>query len=39
MEDKIMVARDGKTIVKVVLLDELNKTKRIGVAKNKFVAP
>ena len=38
-EDFITVARDGKPIVKIVPIEAPPVSKRIGVAKGKFVVP
>jgi len=38
-EDFITVARNGKPVVKITLIDERPVSKRIGVAKGKFKAP
>ncbi len=38
-EDCIIVARDGRPVVKIVLLDEAPVSRRIGIAKGKFRAP
>lgn len=35
-EDYIMVARNGKPVVKITLINEVPVSKRIGVAKGKF---
>lgn len=39
MEDTITVARNGKPIVKIVLIDQAPVSRRIGIAKGKFKAP
>ncbi|MBQ4514508.1 MAG: hypothetical protein II969_16060 [Anaerolineaceae bacterium] len=38
-EDCIIVARDGRPVVKIVLLDDNPVSRRIGIAKGKFRAP
>ena len=35
-EDYIIVARNGKPVVKITLINEIPVSKRIGVAKGKF---
>ena len=39
MEDSITVARNGKPVVKIVLIDQPFVSKRIGIARGKFRAP
>ena len=39
MEDTITVARNGKPVVKIVLIDQAPVSRRIGIAKGKFKAP
>ena len=39
MEDTITVARNGKPVVKIVLIDQAPVSRRIGIAKGKFNAP
>ncbi|MBR4473887.1 MAG: type II toxin-antitoxin system Phd/YefM family antitoxin [Oscillospiraceae bacterium] len=39
MEDSITVARNGKPVVKIVLIDQPVVSKRIGIARGKFRAP
>ena len=38
-ENAITVARNGKPVAKITLVDELPVSRRIGVAKGKFKAP
>ena len=38
-EDEIRIARNGRPIVKIVLIDPVPASKRIGVAEGKFVVP
>ena len=38
-ENAITVARNGKPVVKITLVDETPVSRRIGVAKGKFRAP
>lgn len=38
-EDSITVARNGKPVVKIVLIDQVHVSRRIGIAKGKFKAP
>ena len=38
-ESTITVARNGKPVAKITLVDELPVSRRIGVAKGKFKAP
>jgi len=38
-EDSITVARNGKPVVKLTLIEETPVSNRIGAAKGKFVAP
>lgn len=39
MEESITVARNGKPVVKIILVDQPAVSKRIGIAKGKFKAP
>lgn len=38
-EDSITVARNGKPVVKITLIDESPVSKRIGIAKGRYKAP
>lgn len=38
-EDSIIVARNGRPVVKITLVDESPVSRRIGIAKGKFRAP
>ncbi len=38
-EDQIIIARYGKPVVKMVICNETPVSKRIGIAKGKFMAP
>jgi len=38
-ENAITVARNGKPVVKITLVDQPSVSKRIGIAKGKFKAP
>ena len=38
-EDSITVARNGKPVVKIVPVESVPVSKRIGVAKGKFIVP
>ena len=38
-EDEIRIARNGRPVVKIVLIDPVPASKRIGVAEGKFVVP
>ena len=38
-EDSITVTRNGKPVVKIVLIDQAPVSRRIGIAKGKFKAP
>lgn len=38
-EDSIIVARNGRPVIKMTLVDESPVTRRIGIAKGKFRAP
>ncbi|MBO6164346.1 MAG: hypothetical protein J6N77_04765 [Lachnospiraceae bacterium] len=38
-EDVVVIARNGKPVVQMVLIPEKNTSKRIGVAKGKIVCP
>ena len=38
-EDSIKVTRNGKPVVKIVLIDQAPVSRRIGIAKGKFKAP
>ena len=38
-EESITVARNGKPVVKITLVDQPAVSKRIGIAKGKFKAP
>ena len=37
--DSITIARNGKPVAKLTLIDRVNATPRIGVAKGKFIVP
>lgn len=38
-EEEVVVARSGKPVVKVVLIPQVDVSKRIGIAKGKIVYP
>ena len=38
-EEKIVVARNGRPVVKITLVDESPVSRRIGIAKGKFTMP
>jgi prevent-host-death family protein len=38
-EDEIRIARNGRPVVKIVSIDPVPASKRIGVAEGKFVVP
>ena len=38
-EDEIQIARNGRPVVKLVLINPVPASKRIGVAEGKFVVP
>jgi prevent-host-death family protein len=38
-EDEIIIARNGRPVVKIVSIDPVPASKRIGVAEGKFVVP
>lgn len=38
-EDSIIVARNGRPVIKMTLVDESPVSRRIGIAKGKFRAP
>ena len=38
-EDEILIARSGRPIVKIVLIEPIPTAKRIGVAEGKFMIP
>ncbi len=38
-EESILVARNGKPVIKMTFIEEIPVSKRIGVAKGKFKAP
>ena len=38
-EDEVVVARNGRPVVKITLIEESPVSKRIGIAKGKFKAP
>lgn len=38
-EDEITVARNGKPVVKITLVDNIPVSKRIGIAEGKFKSP
>ena len=39
MEESITVARNGKPVVKIILVEQPDVSKRIGIAKGRFKAP
>ena len=38
-EDEVRIARNGRPVVKIVLINPVPGSKRIGVAEGKFVVP
>ena len=38
-EDEVQIARNGRPVVKIVLINPVPVSKRIGVAEGKFVVP
>jgi len=38
-EDEVRIARNGRPVVKIVLINPVPTSKRIGVAEGKFVVP
>ena len=38
-EDEVQIARNGKPVVKIVLIEPVPASKRIGVAEGKFTVP
>ena len=38
-EDEIRIARNGRPVVKIVLIQPVSASKRIGVAEGKFIVP
>ena len=38
-EDEVRIARNGRPVVKIVLINPVPVSKRIGVAEGKFVVP
>ena len=38
-EDEVQIARNGRPVVKLVLINPVPTSKRIGVAEGKFVVP
>ena len=38
-EDEVQIARNGRPIVKIVLIQPIPASKRIGVAEGKFIIP
>ena len=38
-EDEVQIARNGRPIVKIVLIQPIPASKRIGVAEGKFLVP
>lgn len=38
-EDEIQIARNGKPVVKIVLIQPIPASKRIGIAEGKFIVP
>ncbi len=38
-EDEIRIARNGRPVVKIVLIQPVPASKRIGVAEGKFIVP
>lgn len=38
-EDEVRIARNGRPVVKIVLINPVPASKRIGVAEGKFVVP
>lgn len=38
-EDEVIIARSGRPVVKVTLIPPVDVSKRIGIAKGKFIVP
>ena len=38
-EDEVQIARNGRPVVKIVLIQPIPASKRIGVAEGKFIVP
>lgn len=38
-EDEVIIARSGRPVVKVTLIPPVEVSKRIGIAKGKFIVP